>query len=292
MMRSSLQGRKADTRAIGVVAVFLLSMFSTVPAWAGESELQAFVIKKAATISTIHTKAKRALANAAQDHSFAAYYTAHDDQGRHDARQRIEQVSLATQSRFHVEEMCLIDASGPEIARITGNTVAPDADLSADESGASFFGPAFAESPRHVSVARPYMSPDANKWVLAYATPVVVEGDRKAILHYEHGLDVYRDAVNNGLSGDRRFLLIVSEGGFVISDSRADIDLEKRGDKEDPAAYFRHIRDMSPKGLARVYQSVGEKRTGVTTISEDGSDYGIAYAVVEGGLILLAVERS
>jgi len=291
MTHRSIQGRKAEGAATCVVAAFMFSVVSAMSAWAGESELQAFVTKKAATISTIHTKAKRALANAAQDHSFAAYYSAHDGEGRHGAKQRIEQVSLATQSRFHVEEMCLIDAAGPEIARIVGNAIAPDSDLSPDESGASFFEPAFAEAPRHVHVASPYMSPDADKWVLAYATPVVVGDDKKAILHYEHGLDVYRDAVNSGLSGDDRFLLIVSEGGYVVSDSRADIAIRKRGDEEELSDYFPHVRDMSPKGLARVYQSVDEKRTGVTTISEDGIKYGIAYAVVEGGLTLLAVER-
>jgi len=291
MTHISGECRKVPASATWTLAAILLSLVASPPAWAGERELQTFVTKKAATISTIHTKAKRALANAAQDRSFTTYYAAHDDAGRNAAKQRIEQVSLATQSRFHVEEMCLIDASGPEIARIVGNAVASDSDLSPDESGASFFGPGFAGAARHVYVAPPYMSPDADRWVLAYATPVVVEGAKKAILHYEHGLDVYRDAVNSGLSGDGRYLLIVSDGGYVISDSRAEINIQKRSDKEDPADYFPHIRSLSPKGLARVYQSVDEKRTGVTTISENGGRYGVAYAVVEGGLTLLAVER-
>lgn len=291
MTHNRVRDLKLAAASVSMVSVILLCTIASQAAHAAESELLSFVIKKAATISTMHTKAKRALANAAQDRSFATYYTAHDLDGRHAAKQRIEQVSLATQSRFHVEEMCLIDASGPEIARIVGNAIAPDSDLSPDESGNSFFKPGFAGAARHVYVAPPYISPDADKWVIAYATPIVVDGDKRAILHYEHGLEGYRDAVNEGLDGDGRYLLIVSEGGYVISDSRTDIDLKKHGDKEEAADYFQNIRDISPHGLAKVYQNIGENRTGATAVSEDGVEYGVAFAIVEGGLTMFAVER-
>ncbi len=281
--------RHPATLAAALAVVLLAAASPT--AGASERELEGFVTKKAATISTMHTKAKRALVNAAQDRSFAGYYLAEDDRDRHAAKQRIEEVSLSTQSRFHVEEMCLIDAAGPEVARIVGNAIAPDSELSKDESEASFFKPAFAEAPKRVYVTRPYMSPDADKWVLAYATPVVAKGEKKAILHYEHGLEVFRQAVNRGLGGDTRFLLIVAEGGYVISDSRRNPEIAKRGDAEEMAAYFQHVGDVAPGGLARVYAGIDERRTGSTRISENGIDYGVAYAVVEGGLTLIAVER-
>ena len=49
-----------------------------------------------------------------------------------------------------------------------------------------------------------YRSPDIGKLVLAYVTSIVVKNEVLAVLHYEHGLDVYQGALNKGLSGCRR----------------------------------------------------------------------------------------
>ena len=190
----------------------------TTPATAGEAELSSLVAKKAAILENMHKKAKKALVNSAQDRVFPNYF--HAEHGhRHEAKAKIEQVTLAVQSNFQVEEMCLIDPSGPEITRIVGAVIAPDEELSPDESGAVFFAPGFAKAPRQVHLSRPYITPDAHKWVLAYTTPVVVDDEKKAILHYEHGLDVFQNALNRGVKGGA-YILAVSEDGYVISDSR------------------------------------------------------------------------
>lgn len=281
--------RFCATAATAALVFALLGLPSAKTLAAGE-ELQSLVTKKAATIENLHRKAKRALVNAAQDRAFEGYFHAHDEDARKTARQRIETVTLATQRRFHVEEMCLIDPTGTEITRIVGDEIAPDSDLSTEEAQAAFFRPGFSEQPRRVYVTDPYLSPDADKWVLAYVTPVVADNEKKAILHYEHGIEIYQDAVNKGMKGEDRFLLMVSRGGFVVADSRKDIATGKRGDSEELVDYFHHLGDVSPNGLVAVYERVGESRTGSATISDGGVDYGIAYAVAEGGLVLLAVE--
>lgn len=279
-------------RAMTVATALTFSLLVLLPAEraAANAELQSFVTKKAATLENLQRKAKRALVNAAQDSAFESYFHAPDQSSRHAAKRRIEEVTLATQQRFHVAEMCLIDLTGTELTRIVGNEIAPDADLSTEEAQAAFFRPGFAEQPRRVYVTNPYMSPDANKWVLAYVTPVMAGGEKKAILHYEHGVEVYQAAANKGLNGDDRYLLVVSPGGFVISDSRAAPAIEKRGDSEDPADYFQHLGDVSPKGLVKVYESVGEDRTGTAKIADGGVEFDVAYAGVEGGLVLLAIQ--
>ncbi len=255
------------------------------------TELLFFVKKKAATLENLQQKAKRALVNAAQDRAFESYFHAQDQTSRDTAKRRIEEVTLATQRRFRVEEMCLIDPTGTELTRIVGNEIAPNSDLSTEEAQAAFFKPGFAEQPRRVYVANPYMSPDANKWVLAYVTPVMADGEKKAILHYEHGLEIYQAAVNKGLNGNDRYLLVVSRGGFVISDSRTVPAIEKRGDSEDPADYFQHLSEASPDGLVKIYESASENRTGVAKISDGAVDFDVAYAAVEGGLVVLVIQR-
>ena len=60
---------------------------------------------------------------------------------RQTLKQRIDQISLRVQSRFHVQEMCLIDPEGAEISRIVGDEVAHD--LALDEADAIFFRAGF-----------------------------------------------------------------------------------------------------------------------------------------------------
>lgn len=279
------------TFALAAMAVLMLSAVPPENAHANGRDLRSYVTKKAAVVSTMHRKSMRALVNAAQDRAFENYFQAHGDQDRRAAKERIEQVSLATQSRFHVEEMCLIDASGPEIARIVGDRIAPESDLSPDESGADFFEPGFAEEPRQVFVSRPYLSPDANKWVIAYVTPVAVEHANKAVLHYEHGLDTYQAALTDDEPHDGRFLVAVSGDGYVVFDSRKAIVVDGRDGKENPADYFARIDDMEPEGLSAIYRSAGEQRTGATRLTHGGDVYDVAFAKVEGDMVLMAIER-
>jgi len=264
---------------------------ASAPVLAGETEMNALAAEKAAILSNMHKKAKRALVNAAQDETFSRYFTAHDHGAKNDAKSRIEQVTLTVQSRFHVEEMCLISKDGPELTRIVGREIAPDSDLSPDESAASFFAPGLATKPRRAYVSNPYMSPDANRWVLAYVTPGVVEGGTEAILHYEHGLDAYQAVLNKSMSGSDRYVIAVSGDGYVVSDSRAPIIIERSGDKEANADYFQPVEKAAGKGVAGVHANVGDQKRGSATITENGADYAVAFAAVEGGWVVMAVEK-
>jgi len=217
---------------IGSVICALLTPFL---ANAANANPKSIVNKKAAIIKKMHSKAKKALVNAAQDKSYASYMMASKDK-RHEHEDSINKVSLHVQSKFHVAEMCLIDANGPELARIVGKEIAHD--LSPDESGAGFFKPGFATKAKKTYTSDIYMSPDANKWVVAYISPIVIDGANKAILHYEHGVDVYQKAMNKKLSGNTSFLLAVSKEGYVISDSRSAIDVNIKGDSDQQSDYF------------------------------------------------------
>jgi hypothetical protein len=55
-----------------------------------------------------------------------------------------------------IGEACFIDRAGPEIARMVRGERATAADLSPDESGASFFAPTFALAHKQVYQARPF----------------------------------------------------------------------------------------------------------------------------------------
>ena len=69
-----------------------------------------------------------------------------------------------------IGEACFIDRHGAENARAVAGRIAPNSDLSPDETKAPFFDPAFALRPGQVFQPRPYISPDTRDWVIANAT--------------------------------------------------------------------------------------------------------------------------
>jgi len=149
------------------------------------------------------------------------------------------------------------------LTRIVGNEIAPDSDLSPDESGAVFFKPSFAKKARSTYISPLYMSPDADKWVLAYVTPIQVGGAKRAILHYEHGLNVYQQALSKGVKGDSQFIVAVDKDGWVVADSRQAIGVDKKGEAEDQKAYFKQF-DLGGKSHQQVIQAInaGQKIAG------------------------------
>lgn len=266
-------------------AIGLLAMLTSVPQQAiADAKLQSLLERKAATVERLHFKAKKALVTAAQDNTFSKYFHSHSDSEKTNHKHKIDQISLAVQNRFQVEEMCLIDPKGAEISRIVGKEIADD--LADDEASASFFKPGFAAGPRKVHVSQPYMSADAHKWVVAYVTPIIVDGEKKAILHYEHTLEAFQSALNRDVADSGSVMLAVDPDGYVVSDSRADIAIDIKGDAKDRKTYFKAF-DLGGMSLDDVRKSLGaDSAKGSGTISASGKEYGVAYKAVSGWTII------
>ena len=265
------------------------TIVSVGPVSADVGELKSFVAKKAGIVELLHNKAERALVTSAQDQSYRRYFEAKTDEERARLRQRIDHIGLAVQNQFAVEEMCLIDESGTEISRIVRREIAYD--LSTEEASANFFAPSFATAPRTVYLAPIYMSPDVHRWVTAYATPIDVNGKKKAILHYEHGLDFYGDLLNAGLAaGDKRVLLTVTSDGWVIFDSRKEISIEQTGESEEPADYFDQmsIGGLTLQDIEHTLGGGKNEGSGAATGS-DGAKYDVAFKTL-GDWTLVAFE--
>jgi hypothetical protein len=270
----------------GAIATILAAI---APAHADAGGLAALVAKKAAIIRNMHDRAAKAIVQVAQDPAFPGYFEAAHlghDHGAEEAKVRIDQISLATQERFHVEEMCLIDATGTEVSRIVANQIAYD--LSAEEADNAFFKPSFERKPRSTYIAPLYVSPDAFKWVMAYTTPIEVDGKNAAILHYEHGLDVYQDALNHEAPPAGAWLVAVDSHGFVVSDSRKAIDVAQRGDSESLADYFEPFQ-LAGLSLAELDAKLGE--AGAAELELGGKFFSVATSEVVDWTIIAVEEH-
>jgi diguanylate cyclase (GGDEF)-like protein len=119
-----------------------------------------------------------------------------------------------------IGELCFIDRSGSENARVVHGKRAPVSDLSPDEAGNPFFAPTFALRPGQVFQSRPYVSPDTHDWVIGNATPIPLGAQRRsvAIVHYELSVESFRRELRAD-DDDYAIDLVDARTGHVIVDS-------------------------------------------------------------------------
>ncbi len=151
-----------------------------------------------------------------------------------------------------IGEVCFIDRSGAENARVVHGRAAPVGELTPDESGNPFFTPTFALRPGHVFQSRPYVSPDTHDWVVGNATPLPLgRAASPAIVHYELSVESLRRELGSTEAG---FVLrVVDRGsGEVVMDGnrpqRAGVPLGVPSD----ARFAGFARTAKRAGVARV----------------------------------------
>jgi diguanylate cyclase (GGDEF)-like protein len=118
-----------------------------------------------------------------------------------------------------IGELCFIDRSGSENARVVHGKRAPVSDLSPDEADNPFFRPTFALRAGHVYQSQPYVSPDTHDWVIGNATPIPLGPRRRsvAIVHYELSVESFRRQLR--ADDDYRIDLVDANTGGVVIDS-------------------------------------------------------------------------
>ena len=119
-----------------------------------------------------------------------------------------------------IGELCFIDRSGSENARVVHGERAPVSDLSPDEASNPFFGPTFALQPGQVFQSQPYVSPDTHDWVVGNATPIPLGPQQRsvAIVHYELSVESFRHQLRTD-DGRYGLHLVDARTGRVVIDS-------------------------------------------------------------------------
>ena len=132
------------------------------------------------------------------------------------------------------------------------------------------------------------MSADVDRWVVAYVTPVVVENEKRAILHYEHGLDFYQSALNRGLEPDAsRYLLAINPHGLIVSDSRSAINIDMVNGSDEPGTYFTPF-ELAGLSIAEVIARVDQ---GERIDDSLGKQIRVAYRRIEDW-VLIAIDAT
>jgi len=193
-------------------------------------EIERIISLKSQEINSLHANASQELILALKDPLFVEYFELPETKAgnvyedgvlqftdkQNEIKSNLEQMIYLFQNKFDVDETCLIDRSGQEHARLVLSRVAYADDLSSEEEFAPFFEPSFEKNLGEVHVQFPYVSPDTNRWVFAYTSPVVLgDGQKPAFFHFEMPITVFQNIVNV----DSGRMYIVDPNGFIIADS-------------------------------------------------------------------------
>jgi diguanylate cyclase (GGDEF)-like protein len=118
-----------------------------------------------------------------------------------------------------IGELCFIDRSGSENARVVHGKRAPVSDLSPDEADNPFFAPTFALLPGQVYQSPPYVSPDTHDWVIGNATPIPLGRSERsvAIVHYELSVESFRQQLRAD-DDDYDLAVVDARSGKVLID--------------------------------------------------------------------------
>ncbi|MEM2855664.1 MAG: sensor histidine kinase [Candidatus Nitrosocaldaceae archaeon] len=240
--------------SIGIVSYIAIYMFNEYITKAGIKEMNYNVERIKIEINNMHNRAKEYILFALNNPVIKEYFTLSESSinmynnikftGKQlELKEDIDKWLLHFQTYFNIDEICLIDVTGQEHSRIILSKVESIDKLSSDEEYSSYFKQSFEINEGDVYIAYPYVSPDTNRWVFAYTSPVVLnDGSKPAFLHFEIPLEHMRNIidVNHGR------IYIVDLNGYVILDSENKVKHNNSiyiGQK--PAEYFGTLATVS-----------------------------------------------
>lgn len=209
---------------------------------------------------------------ASQDAAFRMYFLQPAKQDYWLAEQQKTLKKLRKSYPDIIDEACLIDSSGREIARIVYDKLARDHELSSEEERSSFFAQAFLMDEDEVFQGVPMVSEDTHRWVLPNATPVVVNGEKKAILHFEVTMTYFQLLLKRLINPERGYAFIINDRGEYMAHT---------------------LMDMNPKGpfpkaigsdtgfeLERILKRMMGGERGIESFTRAGKEYYVIFKPV------------
>ncbi|MBM2852012.1 MAG: sensor histidine kinase [Candidatus Nitrosotenuis sp.] len=250
-------------------------------------KMTAVLQEKKNQIETLHSRATEDLIYTLKNPLFEEYFELPETKAgvvykdgvlqvtnrQRELKEKLEYAIYNFQEKFQVDETCLIDTSGQEHARLVLTKTAPIGDLSSEESSAPFFKPSFQMEKYQVHVQYPYVSPDTNRWVFAYASPVVLGGGQKpAIFHFEMPMSIFQDLIK--IQNGRMY--VIDPKGLLVADS--DYQFNTDNISLVPENYFPPVTAISDSDeFKNLVDEVRIKENGAGSYHKNGELHHVVY---------------
>jgi diguanylate cyclase (GGDEF)-like protein len=236
-------------------------------------ELKWSVNEVAVTIESLFDGTGKDLLLASQSSAFRMYFKEPGKKGYWLAEQHKTLEHLRSIYPEILDEACFIDSTGKEICRIVHDELAAEEDLSSEEDRSIFFKEAFGMKEGMVYQGRPMISEDTERWVLPNATPIVVDGRKAAILHFEVTMTYFQRLLDKAINPDRAHGFILNDEGEFMAHTRLQIGERDRF----PMA----VTKETPEGLKEIYGRMMAGGSGIEEFTEGGKAFYLSYRPVK-----------
>jgi methyl-accepting chemotaxis protein len=277
-----LLGMTAMALALGAL---LLSAANDLVISQADAQLQRENERVTVQIDALTDRASSTLLMARQNPAFDRFFTDRDPAQLED----IQQALLYIQKQFDIGEVCVIDASGAEIARNVLGTLATDDDLSPDESDNPFFTPTLELPAGQVYRSTvPYFSEDIKTWVIAHSTPLILaDGTRAGVFHFEIPLQWFADRLQADDDQQGRFSFLVARNGrLLIHPALANVLRSPQADDDERA--FPDVTEWGSDSFRQLGSSMLSGQAGSGTFDQNGESYRVVYRPSFGGNWIVA----
>ena len=208
-------------------------------------------------------------------------------------RKAVESAITYLGDRYQVDEICVIRASGLEVARwVGGKGVAPVADLSLDErQNNPAVLPTVPLADDSFYQSQPYISPDSNRWVIGIATPIVLAtGEHAGILHFEIPIARFATDMAGATFGGTSYSILLDRAGRLLVHPQMAAFGEVAGVPTDPntASFPLATASGSPTWREAVGQIVSGQ-VGSAVFDDGGKAYRVSYRPVADSDRIVAV---
>jgi len=262
---------------VGVVPLTCASIFfyySTKDAYFKNvfKELRWNIDEVSAIVENHFAESAKDLLFASQNAAFRMYFLEPGEKAYWLAEQKKTLKKLRKSYPDVVDEACFIDNTGQEITRIVYDTLAHEHELSSEEERAAFFTQAFLMEEDEVFQGVPMLSEDTKRWVLPNATPVIVNGEKKAILHFEVTMTYFQLLLKRLINPERGYGFIVNDKGELMAHTLMEID--------ESAPFPKAIGGNTGFELERILQRMMNGERGIEAFSRGGKEYYIIFKPV------------
>ena len=195
--------------------------------------------------------------------------------------------------RYHVDEICVIRASGLEAARwVSGKGVAAVSDLSPDERRNNpAVLPTLPLADDATYETQPYISPDSNRWVIGVATPIILSsGEHAGVLHLEIPIDRFATTMGASPFGGSSYSVLLDRDGTLLVHPELAAFRSASNTSTDPnTGPFPSATGFGSPSWRAAISTITTGASGSTTFEEGGQSYRVSFAPIADTNRIVAV---
>ena len=248
----------------------------------------------ATELNTLAERASSAMQLTRRDSAYIRYFRSltQSAQASASALTEVTDTLKTLHSMFDIDEACVIDARGVELAREVDGQLASATDLSPDESEHEFFAATLRLREGQIYRSSvPYRSEDTHEWALAHATPIRLDdGPAVGMLHFEIPFQWFVDKIHSNPRDGRYSFLLARTGQVLVAPPDFEPpDQQRTASAHSHQAAFHSASDYGNSSFVSLVRKMTKEAAGSGTfINRDGQLQEVKFKPVYGGEWILA----